>query len=82
MASYEIDSTRELVALGFTNIGGSLIMTLPALGSLSRSALNASGGTKTQLSGLVRVPMRKREGRIQVWWPSHCWRLSEAVARV
>ena len=52
--SYEIEPTRELVALGFTNIGGSVLFTLPALGSLSRSALNASGGTKTQLAGLVR----------------------------
>jgi high affinity sulfate transporter 1 len=50
---YEIDPNRELIALGAANIGAGLSSGMVVNGSLSKTAVNASAGAKSQLSGLV-----------------------------
>ena len=50
---YEIDANRELVGLGAANIGAGLSSGMIVNGSLSKTAVNASAGARTQLSGLV-----------------------------
>ena len=50
---YEIDANRELLGLGAANIGAGLSSGMIVNGSLSKTAVNASAGAKTQLSGLV-----------------------------
>jgi high affinity sulfate transporter 1 len=50
---YDIDVNRELVALGAANIGSGLSSGMVVTGSLSKTAVNASAGAKSQLSGLV-----------------------------
>ncbi len=50
---YEIDANRELLGLGAANIGSGLSSGMVVNGSLSKTAVNASAGAGTQLSGLV-----------------------------
>ena len=50
--SYEVDSTQELIAMGFANCIGSFLGGFPVCGSFSRSAVNAMSGTRTPFSGL------------------------------
>ena len=50
---YEIDPNRELVALGTANLGAGLSSGMVVNGSLSKTAVNASAGARSQLSGLV-----------------------------
>ena len=50
---YEIDPNRELIALGAANIGAGLSSGMVVNGSLSKTAVNASAGAKSQLSSLV-----------------------------
>ena len=50
---YEIDANRELMGLGAANIGAGLSSGMLVNGSLSKTAVNASAGARTQLSGLV-----------------------------
>src|SRR5512132_449818 len=50
---YEIDANRELLGLGAANIGAGLSSGMVVGGSLSKTAVNASAGAKSQLSGLV-----------------------------
>jgi len=50
---YEIDPNRELIALGAANLGAGLCSGMVVEGSLSKTAVNASAGGRTQLSGLV-----------------------------
>jgi SulP family sulfate permease len=50
---YEIDANRELLGLGAANIGAGLSSGMVVTGSLSKTAVNASAGAKSQLSGLV-----------------------------
>jgi high affinity sulfate transporter 1 len=50
---YEIDPNRELVGLGAANLGAGLSSGMVVNGSLSKTAVNASSGAKSQLSGLV-----------------------------
>ena len=50
---YEIDANRELLGLGAANIGAGLSSGMIVNGSLSKTAVNASAGARTQLSGLV-----------------------------
>ncbi len=50
---YQIDANRELLGLGAANIGAGLSSGMVVSGSLSKTAVNASGGAKSQLSGLV-----------------------------
>jgi high affinity sulfate transporter 1 len=50
---YEIDPNRELIALGAANLGAGLSSGMVVEGSLSKTAVNASAGGRTQVSGLV-----------------------------
>ncbi|KAI8622375.1 sulfate transporter family-domain-containing protein [Chytriomyces sp. MP71] len=50
---YSVSPNRELVALGLSNLFGSLFGAWPAFGSLGRSAVNDAAGAKTQVAGLV-----------------------------
>jgi SulP family sulfate permease len=50
---YEIDPNRELIGLGAANLGAGLSSGMVVNGSLSKTAVNASAGARSQLSGLV-----------------------------
>jgi high affinity sulfate transporter 1 len=50
---YEIDPNRELIGLGAANLGAGLASGMAVEGSLSKTAVNASAGGRTQMSGLV-----------------------------
>jgi sulfate permease, SulP family len=50
---YEIDPNRELVGLGAANVAAGLSSGMVVNGSLSKTAVNASAGARTQLSGLI-----------------------------
>ena len=50
---YEIDVNRELVGLGAANLGAGLSSGMIVNGSLSKTAVNAGAGARSQLSGLV-----------------------------
>jgi SulP family sulfate permease len=50
---YDIDANRELLGLGGANIAAGLSSGMVVNGSLSKTAVNASAGARTQLSGLV-----------------------------
>lgn len=50
---YEIDANQELIGLGLANIFGSLFQSFPTTGGFSRTAVNAQGGAKTQISALI-----------------------------
>ncbi|KAJ3129918.1 Solute carrier 26 [Nowakowskiella sp. JEL0407] len=51
--NHSVSPNRELVALGMSNVLGSIFGSWPAFGSLGRSAVNDSAGAKTQLSGFI-----------------------------
>lgn len=48
-----ISTNRELVALGVSNLLGSLVCALPSFGGYGRSKINALSGARTQVSCLV-----------------------------
>ena len=50
---YEIDANRELLGLGAANLGSGISGGMVVNGSLSKTAVNATAGAKTQLSGLL-----------------------------
>jgi SulP family sulfate permease len=50
---YEIDANRELLGLGAANIGAGLSSGMVVSGSLSKTAVGASAGGKSQFSGLM-----------------------------
>jgi SulP family sulfate permease len=50
---YEIDANRELIGLGAANLASGVSSGMVVNGSLSKTAVNASAGAKSQLSGLV-----------------------------
>ena len=50
---YEVDANRELIGLGAANLGAGLSSGMIVNGSLSKTAVNASAGARTQLSGLL-----------------------------
>jgi sulfate permease, SulP family len=50
---YEIDANRELIGLGAANLASGLSGGMVVNGSLSKTAVNAGAGARTQLSGLV-----------------------------
>lgn len=52
---YEVAPSQELVALGMANISGGLFGGYPVAGGFSRTAVNAAGGARTQLSAFVTV---------------------------
>ncbi|WBX74850.1 solute carrier family 26 protein [Tenacibaculum pacificus] len=50
---YRISANQELVALGLSNIVGSLFQSYPTTSSFSRSAINEEAGGKTGVSAIV-----------------------------
>ncbi|KAI8013043.1 Low affinity sulfate transporter 3 [Camellia lanceoleosa] len=50
---YHIDGNKEMVAMGFMNIAGSLTSCYLATGSFSRTAVNFSSGCQTVVSNIV-----------------------------
>jgi SulP family sulfate permease len=52
-AHQQIDANRELLGLGAANLGSALSSGMVVGGSLSKTAVNASAGSRSQLSGLI-----------------------------
>jgi SulP family sulfate permease len=50
---YEIDADRELIGTGAANLASGLSSGMVVGGSLSKTAVNAGAGAKSQLSGLI-----------------------------
>lgn len=53
MKGYHLDGNKEMVAMGFMNIAGSLTSCYAATGSFSRTAVNYSAGCETVMSNVV-----------------------------
>ncbi|XP_029339756.1 sodium-independent sulfate anion transporter isoform X2 [Mus caroli] len=51
--NYRIDANQELLAIGLTNVLGSLVSSYPVTGSFGRTAVNAQTGVCTPAGGLV-----------------------------
>jgi sulfate permease, SulP family len=51
--NYEIDANRELLGVGAANLGSGLSGGMVVNGSLSKTAVNAGAGAKSQISSLV-----------------------------
>jgi sodium-independent sulfate anion transporter 11 len=47
-----VDATQEMITLGFCNIVGSFLLSMPISGSFTRSAVNNSSGVRTPFGGL------------------------------
>ena len=56
-SGYDIDSNRELLGLGASNIGAGLASGMVVNGSLSKTAVNGSAGARSQLSGLTAAAL-------------------------
>lgn len=52
-ANYEIDANQELLAMGASNVVGSMFFCMPVCASLSRSMIQQVVGGKTQLVSVV-----------------------------
>lgn len=50
---YQIDSNQELIALGTSNIIGSLFQSHPTTGGFSRTAVNDQAGAKTGIAPMI-----------------------------
>ena len=50
---YDIDPNRELIGLGAANLGAGLTSGMVVNGSLSKSAVNANSGARSQVSNLT-----------------------------
>lgn len=48
-----LDANQEMLALGFCNIFGSFVKSMPVTGSFTRTAINNASGVKTPMSGLI-----------------------------
>ncbi|XP_042867178.1 sodium-independent sulfate anion transporter-like [Penaeus japonicus] len=48
-----IDASQEMIALGFCNIVGSFVQSMPVTGSFSRTAVNATSGVRSPAGGIV-----------------------------
>ncbi|XP_060027827.1 sodium-independent sulfate anion transporter isoform X4 [Erinaceus europaeus] len=51
--NYRVDANQELLAIGLTNMLGSLVSAYPVTGSFGRTAVNAQSGVCTPAGGLV-----------------------------
>ena len=51
--NYEVDANQELIGLGLANIGGAFTQGYPVTGGFSRTAVNASAGSKTGLASMI-----------------------------
>jgi len=49
----KLDLNQQCLSEGFANFGGSFFQCMPGSGSLTRSAINAQAGARTQWSGVV-----------------------------
>jgi SulP family sulfate permease len=54
---YRIRPNQELIALGLSNMVGSLFKAFPTTSSFSRSAINQESGAKTGMAALISVIM-------------------------
>jgi SulP family sulfate permease len=54
---YRIRPNQELIALGISNMVGSLFKAYPSASSFSRSAINQESGAKTGMAALISVVM-------------------------
>jgi len=52
-SDYKIDSNQELIALGTSNIFGSLFQSYPTTGGFSRTAVNDQAGAKTGVAPMI-----------------------------
>jgi len=52
-AGYDIDSNRELLGLGISNLGSGMASGMVVNGSLSKTAVNGGAGARSQLSGVT-----------------------------
>ena len=52
-SDYEVDPNQELIALGTSNIIGSLFQSYPTTGGFSRTAVNDQAGAKTGVAPIV-----------------------------
>ena len=50
---YDLDSNKELIALGIANIAGSFFKSFPVTGGFSRTAVNDQAGAKTGLASII-----------------------------
>jgi len=50
---YKINPNQELIAIGVTNLVGTVFSAYPATGSFSRSALKSKSGVRTPLAGVL-----------------------------
>ena len=48
-----VDANQEMLALGFCNIFGSFVRSMPATGSFTRTAVNNASGVKTPMGGVI-----------------------------
>ncbi|TCI95098.1 SulP family inorganic anion transporter [Tenacibaculum sp. M341] len=51
--NYKIEANQELIALGTSNILGSLFQSYPTTGGFSRTAVNDQAGAKTGIASLI-----------------------------
>ncbi|CAG5011693.1 unnamed protein product [Parnassius apollo] len=47
-----VDATQEMIALGFCNIMGSFVRSMPVTGSFTRTAINHASGVQTPAGGI------------------------------
>ena len=50
---YKVDANQELIALGLSNIVGSIFKSYPSTGGFSRTAVNNQSGAKTGMSFII-----------------------------
>ena len=53
--NYKLFPSQELIALGFSNIGGSFFHSFPVAGGFARSAVNHQAGANSGLAALISV---------------------------
>jgi SulP family sulfate permease len=51
--NYQLNTNKELISLGLSNISTTFIGTIPVAGAFSRTAVNYNSGAKTNLSSLI-----------------------------
>lgn len=54
---YDVDPNRELVGLGISNLGSGFLSGMVVNGSLSKTAVNASAGARSQVSALTAAAL-------------------------
>ncbi|MFC4628154.1 SulP family inorganic anion transporter [Promicromonospora alba] len=54
---YDVDPNRELAGLGIANLGSGILSGMVVNGSLSKTAVNASAGARSQVSALTAAAL-------------------------